>query len=52
MDQQQYQVTERQPIAGTSRGHYILEIAEISPVREYADFAEDVRQRWGARAQT
>jgi hypothetical protein len=21
-------------------------------VREYADFAEDVRQRWGARAQT
>ena len=29
-----------------------LEIAEIVPVREYADFAEDVRQRWGARAQT
>ena len=29
-----------------------LKIAEILPVREYADFAEDVRQRWGARAQT
>ena len=29
-----------------------LEIAEILPVREYADFAEDVRQRCGARAQT
>jgi muconolactone delta-isomerase len=29
-----------------------LEIAEILPVREYAAFAEDVRQRWGAQAQT
>ena len=29
MDQQQYQVTERQQIAGTSRGHYILEILGI-----------------------
>lgn len=29
-----------------------LEIAEVLPVRDYADFAEDVRQRWGARAQT
>ncbi len=29
-----------------------LELAEIVPVREYAAFAEDVRQRWGARAQT
>jgi muconolactone delta-isomerase len=29
-----------------------LEIAEILPVSEYVDFAEDVRQRWGARAQT
>jgi muconolactone delta-isomerase len=29
-----------------------LEIAEILPVREYATFAEDVRQRWGAQAQT
>ena len=29
-----------------------LEIAEILPVRQYAAFAEDVRQRWGARAQT
>ena len=28
-----------------------LEIAEILPVREYAAFAEDVRQRWGERAQ-
>ncbi len=29
-----------------------LKIAEIVPVREYADFAEDVRQRWGAQVQT
>ena len=27
-----------------------LEIAEILPVREYAAFAEDVRQRWGEQA--
>ena len=27
-----------------------LEIAEVSPVREYAAFAEDVRNRWGAKA--
>ena len=27
-----------------------LEVAEILPVREYADFAEDVHQRWGTRA--
>ena len=27
-----------------------LEIAEILPVREYAAFAEDVRNRWGAKA--
>ena len=26
---QQHQVTQRQPIAGTSRGHYILEILGI-----------------------
>ena len=29
-----------------------LEIAEILPVREYAAFAEDVRQRWGEQAPT
>jgi muconolactone delta-isomerase len=29
-----------------------LEIAEILPVREYAAFAEDVRQRWCAQEQT
>ncbi len=29
-----------------------LEIAEILPVREYAAFAEDVRQRWGEQART
>ena len=29
-----------------------LEIAEILPVREYADFAEDVRARWGQRTAT
>ena len=29
-----------------------LEIAEILPVREYAAFAEDVRQRWGQQART
>ena len=29
-----------------------LEIAEIVPVRQYADFAEDVRARWGQRATT
>lgn len=28
-----------------------LEIAEVLPVREYVAFAEDVRQRWGARTQ-
>ena len=29
-----------------------LEVGEVVPVREYAAFAEDVRARWGARAQT
>lgn len=28
-----------------------LEIAEVLPVREYSAFAEDVRNRWGARAE-
>lgn len=29
-----------------------LEIAEVVPVREYADFAADVRNRWGQSAAT
>jgi hypothetical protein len=41
-----------QPYIGGLPIAHNLEIAEILPVREYADFAEDVRQRWGARAQT
>ena len=28
-----------------------LEIAEVLPVREYFAFAEDVRNRWGARSE-
>lgn len=38
-------------MGGLPTAHH-LEIAEIVPVREYADLAEDVRQRWGARAHT
>jgi muconolactone delta-isomerase len=37
-------------MAGVPIAHYV-EI-EALPVREYTAFAEDVRQRWGERAQT
>lgn len=36
-------------MAGLPIAHH-LEIAEVLPVREYAAFAEDLRQRWSATA--
>lgn len=36
-------------MAGLPMGHH-LEMEEVLPVRDYADFAADIRSRWGQRS--
>jgi muconolactone delta-isomerase len=51
LDVESHDELDRIIMAGLPIAHN-LEIAEILPVREYADFAGDVHQRWGALAQS